>query len=61
MTQLRLNGDVYLELYRTTAPDFSSFICYGTDNLAHKFWQYHFPDDFGIPHEQAAPTELAPA
>jgi hypothetical protein len=53
--QLLLNGDVFLQLYRTTAPDFSCFICYGTDNLAHKFWQYHFPDDFGMPHEQAQP------
>jgi hypothetical protein len=53
--QLLINGDVYLDLYRRHQPDFSCFIAYGTDNLAHKFWQYHFPDDFGIPHEQAAP------
>lgn len=53
--QLLLNGDVFVELWRRHAPDFSSFICYGTDNLAHKLWQYHYPDDFGIPHAQAAP------
>jgi len=53
--QLLLNGDVYLELYRRHRPDFSCFICYGTDNLAHKFWQYHYPDDFAIPHAEAAP------
>ena len=53
--QLLLNGDVYLELYRRHQPDFSCFICYGTDNLAHKFWQYHYPDDFGMPHSEAAP------
>jgi len=53
--QLLLNGDVYLELYRRHQPDFSCFICYGTDNLAHKFWQFHFPDDFGIDHARATP------
>lgn len=53
--QLLLNGDLFLDLYRSGQPDFSSFICYGTDNLAHKLWQYHFPDDFGIPHETAEP------
>jgi len=53
--QLWLNGDVYLDLYRRTQPDFSCMILYGTDNLAHKFWQYHFPDDFALPREQAAP------
>lgn len=53
--QLLLNGDVYRELYRRHSPDFSAFICYGTDNLAHKFWQYHYPDDFGIDHGTAAP------
>ncbi len=53
--QLLLNGDVYRELYRRHQPDFSAFICYGTDNLAHKFWQYHYPDDFAIPHGAAAP------
>jgi predicted AlkP superfamily pyrophosphatase or phosphodiesterase len=53
--QLLLNGDVYLELYRRHRPDFSCFICYGTDNLAHKFWQYHYPDDFAIAHADAAP------
>lgn len=53
--QLLVNGDVYLELYRRHQPDFSCFICYGTDNLAHKFWQFHYPDDFGLPHAEAAP------
>jgi hypothetical protein len=53
--QLWLNGDVYLDLYRRTQPDFSCMILYGTDNLAHKFWQYHFPDDFDLPRERAAP------
>ncbi len=53
--QLAINGDVYLALYREHLPDFSCFICYGTDNLAHKFWQYHYPDDFHMPHERAAP------
>jgi arylsulfatase A-like enzyme len=55
--QLLLNGDVYLELYRRHQPDFSCFICYGTDNLAHKFWQFHFPDDFGMDHATAAPLK----
>jgi hypothetical protein len=53
--QLWLNGDVYLDLYRRTQPDFSCMILYGTDNLAHKFWKFHFPDDFDLPREQAAP------
>jgi hypothetical protein len=53
--QLWINGDLYLDLYRRHQPDFSCMILYGTDNLAHKFWQYHFPDDFDLPRGRSAP------
>lgn len=53
--QLWLNGDLYLDLYRRGQPDFSCLILYGSDNLAHKFWQYHFPDDFDLPRQRSAP------
>ena len=53
--QLWINGDVYLDLYRRGQPDFSCMILYGTDNLAHKFWQFHFPDDFELPRQRSAP------
>lgn len=46
--QLMLNGDLFLHWYRSTRPDFSAFVCYGTDNLAHQFWKYTYPQDFGI-------------
>jgi predicted AlkP superfamily phosphohydrolase/phosphomutase len=53
--QLWINGDLYLDLYRRHQPDFGCLILYGTDNLAHKFWQYHFPDDFDLPRGRSAP------
>ncbi len=53
--QLLLNGDLGLHLYRQHQPEFFAFVVYGTDNLAHKFWKYYRPRDFGISEEEAAP------
>lgn len=50
-----LNNDVFLNLLRRRRPDFASIVLYGSDNLAHKFWRYRYPEDFGISSEEAAP------
>lgn len=37
----RINADVYFELAKRYAPDFSALVLYSPDQVGHFFWKYH--------------------
>ncbi|MDP8244908.1 MAG: alkaline phosphatase family protein [Candidatus Hinthialibacter antarcticus] len=46
LNDVRLQTDLYLAMLERHQPDLSAFVLYGSDQLGHRFWQYHQPQAF---------------
>jgi len=47
LTEVGMHTDAFLHALRTQQPDLATFTLYGSDKLAHRFWHYLRPQDFG--------------
>ncbi len=46
LSSVNLQTDMYIAMLSEIQPDVSAFVLYGSDQLAHRFWQYHQPGAF---------------
>lgn len=48
MMQAPLAFDIFLDVYKKTRPEFSTFFTNHVAGIMHRYWRYAFPEDFGV-------------